>query len=306
MQNILFRADSSSTIGIGHIMRDLVLAEQFNDTNITFATQKLDGNINYKIEEKQYSIEILSSNELQELDVLIKKLDINMIVIDHYEIDYSFEKQLKIQNPKLKILSLDDTYERHYCDILLNHNISANPQKYKNLVPEYCKLRCGAKYTLLRDEFIIEKQKGRQNNNNLNNLSVVILMGGTDSTNLNSKIIEVLENFPNIHVHVVTTMANKHLKVLEEKISNKTDVTLHINTNHIAELMNRADFAIVTPSVTVNEIVYLNVPFIAIKTASNQQEIYNYLESKKYLLINKFSKQTLENKLKTILKVIGP
>ena len=41
--------------------------------------------------------------------------------------------------------------------------------------------------------------------------------------------------------------------------------------------MNEADFAIVTPSVTLNEIVYLNVPFIAIKTADNQDEMYKYL-----------------------------
>ena len=45
--NILFRADSSSTIGTGHIMRDLVLATQYKDANITFVTQNLDGNINY-------------------------------------------------------------------------------------------------------------------------------------------------------------------------------------------------------------------------------------------------------------------
>ena len=53
-QNILFRADSSSTIGTGHIMRDLVLAKQYKNSNIIFATQDLDGNINYKIKEAGY------------------------------------------------------------------------------------------------------------------------------------------------------------------------------------------------------------------------------------------------------------
>jgi len=38
-KTILFRADSSSTIGTGHIMRDLVLAKQFQDAHIIFATQ---------------------------------------------------------------------------------------------------------------------------------------------------------------------------------------------------------------------------------------------------------------------------
>jgi hypothetical protein len=39
IMNILFRTDSSSTIGTGHIMRDLVLAQQYPNDNIIFATQ---------------------------------------------------------------------------------------------------------------------------------------------------------------------------------------------------------------------------------------------------------------------------
>ncbi|MGM0623939.1 MAG: UDP-2,4-diacetamido-2,4,6-trideoxy-beta-L-altropyranose hydrolase, partial [Campylobacterota bacterium] len=79
IKNILFRADSSSNIGTGHIMRDLVLAKQYPNANITFATQALDGNINNKITEAGYKLEILSSNDLQELDSVIKKLGIDMI-----------------------------------------------------------------------------------------------------------------------------------------------------------------------------------------------------------------------------------
>ena len=71
--NILFRADSSSFIGTGHIMRDLVLVNEFKSHKIVFATQKLSGNINYKIEEDGYKIEILKDNNFKELDALIKK-----------------------------------------------------------------------------------------------------------------------------------------------------------------------------------------------------------------------------------------
>ena len=298
--NILVRADSSSTIGTGHIMRDLVLVEQFNDANIIFATQDLFGNINHKIEEKKYTIEVLYSNDIRELDVLIKKLAIDMIIIDHYKIDYAFEKQLKTQNSKLKIFSLDDTYERHYCDILLNHNISADPQKYKELVSEQCGLRCGAKYTLLRDEFILGKQKGRQNNNNPDDIDVFIAMGGADHSNLNVKILDVLKDFPNIHAHVVTTSANQYLRALQEYAATNDNITLHINTDTIAVLMNKADFAIVTPSVTVNEIVYMNVPFIAIKTAGNQNEIYQYLDQHHYSVLEKFDVADLLKKIEEI------
>jgi UDP-2,4-diacetamido-2,4,6-trideoxy-beta-L-altropyranose hydrolase len=161
VKNILFRADSSSTIGTGHIMRDLVLAEQFEDTNIIFATQDLPGNINYKIEEKNYVIEILNSNNIDELTNIIEKYSIEMIIIDHYGIDHNYEKALKAITGVM-IFVLDDTYEKHHCDILLNHNIYADSSRYKNLVPEYCKLRCGAKFTLLREEFKSEKTKQKK------------------------------------------------------------------------------------------------------------------------------------------------
>lgn len=150
---ILFRSDSSSTIGLGHIMRDLTLAKEYQDDEI-FACQELEGNINEQI---PYPIHTLCSNKPEELIKLIKELSIDFLIIDHYGIDYKAEKNIK-EETGVKILSFDDTYEKHFCDILLNHNISADEKKYKDLVPPNCELRCGEKYTLIRGEFKEEKK----------------------------------------------------------------------------------------------------------------------------------------------------
>jgi len=302
--NILFRADSSSTIGTGHIMRDLVLATQYPKANITFATQNLDGNINHKIIEEKYQLEIIKDNSIDILDKLIKRLNIDMIIIDHYGIDYNFEKQLKIQNSSLKIFSLDDTYEKHYCDIILNHNISAKKEKYKSLVPKNCEVRCGSKYMLIRDEFLKEKKKLKQKKQfkiKNSTLKIFVAMGGADHTNINIKILKVLKKFKNIKIDLVTTNANKNLKKLKQYCKNKSWIKLHINSNKIAKLMRKNHFAIVTPSVTVNEVYYMNLPFIAIKTASNQKDIYEYLKKKKYLVLENFNKNKLKEKLCKIL-----
>lgn len=300
MQNILFRADSSSTIGTGHIMRDLVLANQFHDANVIFATQALPGNINYKIEENGYKTAILRSNDIEEIISLIEQYNIDTIVIDHYGIDYKYEKIIK-EKTGVKLFVLDDTYEKHCCDILLNHNIYADEQKYYGLVPEGCELRCGAPYTLLRDEFIREKQKTKIHPTENHQIHVLIAMGGADHSNINIEILKVLTSFTSLHAHVVTTTANVHLDELKEYTENNVDITLHINTDKISELMHQADLAIVTPSVTLNEIFYMEVPFIAIKTAENQKEMYHYLLQNNYKVLEKFDVITLKNILTQLI-----
>jgi UDP-2,4-diacetamido-2,4,6-trideoxy-beta-L-altropyranose hydrolase len=276
-KNILFRADSSSTIGTGHIMRDLVLASKYKDANITFATQNLEGNINYKIIESNYKLEILNSNSIDELDSLIKKLDIDLLIIDHYDIDYTFEKELKTKNPNLKILSFDDTYEKHHCDILLNHNISADSKRYTNLVPKTCELRCGSDYTLLREEFIKEKTRK----------TIFLAMGGSDSTEVNLPILKILTNFKNIEVNLVTTTANSNIYKIKQYSENKPWIKIHINSNKIAKLMKKSDLAIITPSVIANEIIYMELDFIAIKVADNQNDIYEYFKENNYFSVLK-------------------
>ena len=52
--NIAFRVDSSSKIGLGHLMRCFVLAEQYKNNNVIFFVQKLTGNANQRIIDKGY------------------------------------------------------------------------------------------------------------------------------------------------------------------------------------------------------------------------------------------------------------
>lgn len=299
MRNILFRADSSSTIGTGHIMRDLVLASKYKDSSIIFASQDLDGNISNKIKEAGYKVELLKSNSLKEVIELVKKYNIDMVVIDHYGIDYKYEKNLK-KKTGVKVLSFDDTYEKHHCDILLNHNINANKKRYKNLVPKNCELRCGSKYTLLRDEFIKEKKQQKKVINSKYK-TIFIAMGGADHSNINIKILKVLQKFDNLTVNLVTTTANKNLKELKIFVKNRGWINLHVNSDKIAKLMRNSDFAIVTPSVTVNEAFFMKLPFIVIKTVDNQKEIYKYLKQKKFYTLKKFNVKKLEKSINNIM-----
>ncbi|MDC0933409.1 UDP-2,4-diacetamido-2,4,6-trideoxy-beta-L-altropyranose hydrolase [Arcobacteraceae bacterium] len=303
-KNILFRADSSSLIGTGHIKRDLVLAEKFKKKNncIFFACQDLNHNINHEIVKKHHTLEVLSSNSLEELNLIIKKHQIDMIVIDHYKIDATFEKQIKCINPSLKIMVIDDTYQKHYCDILLNHNIYAKRKNYKKLVPKKCKLLCGIKYTLLREEFRQEMNKIKEKKKNYKKEnSIFLAMGGADTSNLNLSILKILKKFKDIKINIVTTTANNNLDQLQSYCKKKKQIKLHINSNKIAHIIGQSKFGIITPSVTANECYFMKIPFISIKTASNQKYMYNYLKKKKFLVMKKYSSSKLKKYLTVLL-----
>ncbi|QEO57208.1 UDP-2,4-diacetamido-2,4,6-trideoxy-beta-L-altropyranose hydrolase [Francisella marina] len=295
----IIRADSSSSIGTGHIMRDLVLATQFDD--VTFVTRDLPGNINFKIIESGYSVEIIRDNSLLEFIKVVEKLNPDIVILDSYNLGYDFERAFKEKYPYIKFMVLDDTYEKHYCDILLNHNISADESRYKNLVPEHCELQCGFKYTLLRQEFYDYKNKPKPKNTIP---KVFVAMGGADHSNINIEILSVIGEVGGIEVNLVTTTANKNLEQLKQYCSDKNWIDLHINSSEIAKLMHESDFAIVTPSVTVNEVIFMGLLLIAIKTAENQQDMYLYLKQKGYCVQHEIDLEKLKREIESKLRVL--
>jgi UDP-2,4-diacetamido-2,4,6-trideoxy-beta-L-altropyranose hydrolase len=273
----LIRADSSSTIGLGHIMRDLVLAKSF-DGEVFFACQNLEGNIIASI---PYEVKILKSNDAEELIALIKALHVKLLVIDHYGIDAHFERSVK-EATGVKILSFDDTYQAHHCDILLNHNLSADASRYTNLVPKTCELRCGSAYTLIREEFKLEKEKSCEKI-----YDVLVAMGGTDASNITLSILKTIPK--SLHVSVLTTSANAHLHELQKYTQDKPNIALHVNSNEVAKLLHQSRLAIVTPSVMVHEVLFMETPFIAIKVASNQDDMYDYLHQHGYPVLKEWN-----------------
>ncbi|MGM0520431.1 MAG: UDP-2,4-diacetamido-2,4,6-trideoxy-beta-L-altropyranose hydrolase, partial [Campylobacterota bacterium] len=174
-----------------------------------------------------------------------------------------------------------------------------------------CELRCGSRYTLLRDEFLKEKKKLKHKKFKIQHskFNIFIAMGGADHSNINIDILKTIKKVNRISkniikVNLVTTTANKNLKKLEKYCQNKSWINLHINSNKIAKLMSKSDLAIVTPSVTVNEVYFLDLPMIAIKTADNQIDMYKYLKKKRLMVLKEFSQYKLEKRLQKMIKGI--
>jgi UDP-2,4-diacetamido-2,4,6-trideoxy-beta-L-altropyranose hydrolase len=275
LKNILFRCDSSVSIGLGHVKRCLVLAKRLKEQNknlkIIFATQNLYGNINLEILRSGFSIYSLRNDSANELDYFVKGLKINLLIIDSYDIDYFFEEQIKIKNPTLKILSFDDMVKPHCADIVLNHGIQAQEKEYKKILPKHTKLFCGSEYTLLRDEFF-ESKKVKTTRN-----SVAIILGGNDVLNLSSKIADLLfEIDKKYKITVITSSVNPNIKELKE--NKKLEVLVDIS--NIASILSTKSLVITASGGSFFEVLSLKKKFINIEVAPNQKVVDKFLKNK--------------------------
>lgn len=275
MKRILFRCDSSSTIGLGHVKRCLLLAKRLKQSNknlkILFSTLDLHGNINSEILRSGFSIYSLKDNSFENLDYYVKGLGIDFLIIDSYYIDDLFEEELKLNNPKLKILSFDDMLKPHKSDIVLNHGVQAKRINYKFLVPKKSKILCGSEYTLLRDEFF-QKYKTKVQKN-----SVAIILGGNDALNLSCKIAQDLSLINDKYkISVITTSANVNIQQLKKN----EKIELFVDVDNIAQILSSKQLVICASGGTLFEVMALNKKFINIEVAKNQEVVTSFLEKK--------------------------
>lgn len=279
----LIRADSSDKIGHGHVRRDLVLAKHFKD--VSFACLNLNGSL---INEINYPVFTLKNHNTKTLINLINEHKFELLIIDHYGISLESEREIKEQTG-IVILSFDDEYKEHFCDILLNVNLYADPQKYATLVPSWCKVCCGEKFMLVRDEFYKEREIKREKK-----FDIFIGLGGSDVAGLSFKISKHFLA-QNKKVALATTAANSLLNELLNLEQNDKNFHLFINSGEIAKLMNESHELVIQASSFVNEALVLNAKFKAIKTASNQEQMH------KWLLENGYKSYTSEELCKSII-----
>lgn len=300
LKNILFRCDSSSSIGLGHTKRCLVLAqrlkEQSQNIKITFATLELQGNINQEILDNGFELQVLQDGQIDTLHPVIKSLKIELLIIDSYEIDFFYEKEIRVQNPNLKILSFDDMLRPHSSQMVLNHGIQAKKSQYNKLLSKKTQLFCGSRYTLLRDEFF-EKY-----NSEIVKESIAIILGGNDVLNLSSKIADLLlEINKKYKITIITTSVNPNITELQKR----KDIELLVDIENIASIIASKSFVITASGGTLFEVLALKKKFINIEVAPNQKDITKFLEEKSIkttIKAEELSIRKLEKKIDYIKK----
>ena len=288
MKQIVFRVDSSSEIGTGHVMRCLTLAERLRDEcDITFICRNLDGNIGKIIENAKFTLIYLpdadnaetlhgyekwikvtqKTDALQTLEKIKYKVD--CLIVDDYAIDAEWETLL--QSRAKRIMVIDDLANRkHSCDILLDQNYNFSLEtRYDKLVNSGCKLFLGPKYALLREEFLLAHKSLRKRN--MKRKRILVFFGGIDKSNETLKAMKAIKAFGDkIIVDVVVGINNPHNEQIRAFCQKHSNMEFHCQINNMAELMSNADICIGAGGVAALERCFMQLPSIVISVAENQ------------------------------------
>src|SRR3990167_2039509 len=269
--NIVFRTDASTQIGSGHVMRCLTLANALcaKGHYILFVCRNYPGNLNkfilkcgHNIKElpfgdgqayseqpivNEYSrwLWVLPKQDALETMLAIQSIAVDLLVIDHYALDYEWEAKLRCVVKK--ILVIDDLANRpHNADILLDQNYYSDMQsRYKGLLPNNCTQLLGLKYVILRPEFQqIRKKRCEIRKSRIKDIvNILVYLGASDPNNVTLK---VLKSFPEKNryqgeIHVVVGAINPNNITIKEFCSHDDRMFYHCQPSYYDSLLINAD-----------------------------------------------------------------
>lgn len=281
---IAFRADANKTIGMGHIMRCLSIADAFRALGHDILFIISDHGITSLINMRGYEAIVLNSdykNMGQELPYWPSKTP-NLIIIDSYYVTSQYLKQLhkKIARTGGKIVYLDDVYSFPYpVDVLVNYNAYATNDIYKKLYNgtdvSLPKLILGPRYAPLRTMFsgIAHKVQPEKVQN------ILISTGGSDELHLSLSLLRYIinnrgvtnkEDESKFFYHILLGVMNADKEEIKQLAKGKHFAVLHENVTDMKSLIEKMDLAISAAGSTLYEICACGVPLITLATADNQ------------------------------------
>jgi len=292
---VIIRADSGATVGAGHLMRTLALANGCRriGLHVTFAIGDVPGSIARKISAAGCKIVSITGDRGTDADAaetrkLTTELDADWVVLDGYCFGDNYQNLVKSGDTMLMVVD-DFGHGRHlHADLVLNQNAYADPSRYRQL-PD-TKILCGIRYTMLKPEFgsqLNEKVQSKKVRGTAKR--ILVTMGGSDSANYTLPVMQALAQVDgcraaDVFVDCVTGPNFAHEQTLRafERSSN-FNFRIHRNVDRMDVLMRNADLAITAGGSTCYELAKLGIPAIAIPTAENQIPVVKDLSKRNTL-----------------------
>jgi UDP-2,4-diacetamido-2,4,6-trideoxy-beta-L-altropyranose hydrolase len=286
-RTVLFRADVSVSMGTGHAMRCLALAQAWQDaggravfamaesTAAVFEMLRTEG-----LEVLSVPAEAGSDDDSRQTASLALEQRAAWVVVDGYQFGADFQRALKTAG--LRILFLDDNGHAgsYSADLVLNQNAHAAENMYGRREP-YTQLLLGTSYSLLRREFSAWKDRRREIPET--GRKVLVTFGGSDPGNFTAMVMQAIQQvkIPGLETVVVIGASNPHFASLE-KIAPDPDraIRLERNVSDMAKLMTWADLAVSAAGTTCLEMCLLGLPAIVVAVAENQRAAAAELENR--------------------------
>jgi UDP-2,4-diacetamido-2,4,6-trideoxy-beta-L-altropyranose hydrolase len=299
-QKIAFRVDASLSIGTGHLMRCLTLANELKKrgAHSRFISRHMPGYLRNMLATKGHEFKLLDTihnavvagdlehaewlgvtqeSDAQDTIHALSDQTWDWLVVDHYALNAYWESALR--STARKIMVIDDIADRqHDCDLLLDQNFYADMNtRYKSKVPSHCALLMGPRYALLRDEFRQLHEQVNPRNGPVNR--IMVFFGGVDADNYTGRAIEALSEIAisGLHVDVVIGAQHPYRQQIKEGCT-QNGFICHIQTDKMAELMATADLAIGAGGSASLERCCLGLPALLVALAENQIDIAKGLD----------------------------
>lgn len=287
-----FLTNGNSQIGLGHIKRCLILANEAKKQNIKscFFTTENSAKANEVIEENGYKLFSLNiENSLSEdLLKIIKETACSskaLLIIDSDDQkfrDIVFQEKLLEAEVQFMYITLDNKsfFRSRY---LLNQNILAPTLQYQT--EDYTEKMLGSNYFIFDEGArAIEPKKNLKKKEKYN---LFVAFGGADPLNLTSKIISYLDNIKDRlqKIYIIVGLLNPNLsEIISKAEESDLDIDVIFNTSEIYNYMSKSDLAICSMGLTYWELTLHNIPCISISASQREEKVLDYLSEANYCL----------------------
>jgi len=308
---LLVRADSDASIGSGHVMRCLALAQVWQEgggraTYLTTENPALRARLESEgIDVVYLSDEPGSAGDAAQAVRLAGELNAAWVLADGYHLGGDYQKAVK--DAGLRLICVDDHgHAGHYsCDIVWNQNVYAREDFYASREP-HTRLLLGTGYVVLRREFWPWRAWRREVPDVAR--KVLVTLGGSDPGNATMRVIQALRHAKLEHLEavVVAGPANPHYEELAAAVARwAVPVRLERSVADMSKLMAWADVAVSGGGGTCLEMAMLGLPNLVLVVAENQVINAEVLQEKGVAIYLGWADQVPEDRLADELRSIA-
>lgn len=271
-RKIYIRADAGPTIGYGHYIRSLALADMLKqDFDCTMFTQMPT---DYQLRECESVCPIVAlPDDDSKFDTFLDYLKGDeIVVLDNYFFTTDYQRAIKAKGCQL--VCIDDMHDKHYvADMIINHGAVCSEDFDAEPYTKYC---LGSKYALLRRPFL-EHGKGKHAKG-----VYVICFGGSDQYNLTKKYIDILLETRQIQqIYAIVGDGYKFVDSISHFIEVK--VLKNQTAQQMASILLESEAILCSASSICREAMACGTRVYAGWYVDNQQADYELLKMNKFI-----------------------